>query len=87
MTQIRSGGENYFFLNVQVSVFLFPLTVKASPNWTGVQVSDCKLWKYFCIKELCVRVKDNHRKNLQASNCAKEYQLNWGKSRQVKDKS
>ena len=41
------------------------------------------LLKYFCIKDLCLRVKDNHRKNLQASNCAKECQLNWGKSRQI----
>ena len=35
-----------------------------------VQVSDGKLSRYYCTKGFCV--KDNHRKNLQASNCAKE---------------
>ena len=35
-----------------------------------VQVSDCMLWKYFCIKDLRLRVKDIHRKNLQAYNSA-----------------
>ena len=35
---------------------------------------------YFCVKE-------NHRNNLQASNCAKECHLNWAEAREVKDKS
>ena len=29
----------------------------------------------------------NHRQNLQAGNCAKECQLNWAKSQEVKDNS
>ena len=44
-----------------------------------IQVSNGTLWKYFCIKVICFCVKDNHRNNLQASNCGKEYQLT-GKS-------
>ena len=52
-----------------------------------VQVSDGMLWKYFCIKDLFRRVKDIHRKNLQAGNCAKECQLNRAKPREVKDNS
>ena len=40
-----------------------------------------------CVKDLCLRVRDNHRKKLQAGNCAKECQLIRAKSRKVKDSS
>ena len=45
------------------------------------------MWKYFCIKYLCPRAKDNHRKNLQAMNFAKKCQLNRAKPQKVKDNS
>ena len=44
-----------------------------------VQVRDDMLRKYFCLKYLCLYFKDDHRKNLQADNCAKEYQLHQAK--------
>ena len=52
-----------------------------------VQVRDGMLWKYLCVKNLYLFVKDIRRKNLQADFCAKECQLNWKKSREVKDNS
>ena len=52
-----------------------------------VQVRDGMQRKYFCIKDLCLHFKDNHRKNLRADNCAKECQLNREKSPEVKDNS
>ena len=45
------------------------------------------LWKYFCTKYLCLRVKDNHIKILQASKYVKVFQLNRAKPREVKDNS
>ena len=51
------------------------------------QVSDGMLQKYICIKYLYLRVKENHKKNLQAGNCAKECQLNWENRRKVKNNS
>ena len=53
----------------------------------AVQVSNGMLQKYFCIKVLCLWIKDIHRKNLQAGNCAKECQINWEKPWEVKDNS
>ena len=53
----------------------------------AVQVSNGMLQKYFCIKDLCLWIKDIHRKNLQAGNCAKECQINWEKPWEVKDNS
>ena len=40
------------------------------------QTSDVMLRKYFCVKKLCRQVIENHSRDLQASNCAKECQLN-----------
>ena len=40
--------------------------------------------KYFRIKYLFLGLKDIHRKNLQAGNCAKEWQLNQRKRQEVK---
>ena len=40
--------------------------------------------KYFRIKYLFLGLKDIHRKNLQAGNCAKEWQLNQRKPKEVK---
>ena len=40
---------------------------------TRVWVSDGMLRKFFCIKDLCLRVKETH---LQTGNCAKERKLN-----------
>ena len=51
-----------------------------------VQLTKGMMWKYFCIKYLCSRAKDNHRKNLQAMNF-KLCQLNWTKPQKVKDNS
>ena len=52
-----------------------------------VQFTKGMMWKYFCIKYLCPRAKDNHRKNLQAMNFAKKCQLNRAKPQKVKDNS
>ena len=45
------------------------------------------LRKYFFVKNLCRHVTDNHSRDLQASNCAKERRLNRAKPRDVKDNS
>ena len=37
-----------------------------------VPVSNSMLWKYLCMKYLCLRVNDNHRRNLEARKCAKK---------------
>ena len=52
-----------------------------------VQVSDGMLRKYFRVKCLCRHVIDNHSRNLQAGNCAKECQLNHAKPQEIKDNS
>ena len=52
-----------------------------------VQVSDGILRKYFCVKNLCRHVRENHSRNLQASNSTKERQLNRAKPQEVKDNS
>ena len=39
---------------------------------------------YFSVKDPCLHVKDNHRKNLEAGNCVNECQLNWEKPEEVK---
>ena len=49
------------------------------------QVSDGMLRKYFCVKNLCYHVVDNHSRDFQASNCLKECQLNREEPREVKD--
>ena len=78
-------------LSVSLSLFLqlWKLLVpeQNSKCDTRVEVSDGMLWKYLCIKDLCLHVKDNYRKNLQAGNCAKERQLNHAKLREIKDNS
>ena len=38
-------------------------------------------------RTFCLNVKDNHRNNIQASNCAKECKLNWTDPREVRDKA
>ena len=48
-----------------------------------VQVSYGMPRNYFCVKEPCLYVRDNHRKNLQDWSCSKERQLNWEKPREV----
>ena len=45
------------------------------------------LRKYFCVKNLRRHVIDNYSRDLQASNCAKEFQLNRAEPREVKDNS
>ena len=57
-------------------------TVNVVPE---VQSSDSMLRKYFCYKYLCRHDIGNHSWNLQASNCAKEWQLNREEPREVKD--
>ena len=57
-------------------------TVNVVPE---VQSSDSMLRKYFCYKYLCRHDIGNHSRNLQASNCAKEWQLNREEPREVKD--
>ena len=51
------------------------------------QASDVELGKYFCVDNLCHHVIDNHSRDLQASNYAKESQLNRAVPREVKDSS
>ena len=75
-----------------VCVCSFPFTVKASPNRTKqlileAQISDGMLRKFFCAKYLCLHVIDNHSRNLQASICAKECQLNREEPQEVKGNS
>ena len=70
-----------------VCIYVCFLTEQNNKCNVRVQVNDGMLWKYFCINYLCLRIKDNHRKNLQASNYAKECQLNRAKPREVKDNS
>ena len=53
---------------------------------TRIQVSYGILWKYLCILCLCLCIKDNHRKNLQVSNCAKDCQY-WTKQSHEKSKT
>ena len=49
--------------------------------------SDDMLRKHFCVKDLCFYFKGNHKKNLEADNCAKECQINRVKTREVKGNS
>ena len=72
---------------VCVCIYVCFLTEQNNKCNVRVQVNDGMLWKYFCINYLCLRIKDNHGKNLQASNYAKECQLNRAKPREVKDNS
>ena len=66
---------------VYVCLFPFTLTIEQNNKCNArIQVSDGVLWKYFCIKELYLRVKENHRKNLHASNCAKRVSIKSGKT-------
>ena len=51
------------------------------------QVSDNMQRKYFCVKNLCRHVIGNHSRNLQASNCAKEFQLMRARPQEIKDNS
>ena len=50
-----------------------------------VKVSNCMLRRYFFVNYLCRHVIDNHCRNLQASNWAKECQLNREEPGEVKD--
>ena len=43
------------------------------------------LWKSYCIKEFHLCMKDIHNKNLQASNCEKEFHLSRVKPQHVND--
>ena len=67
---------------VCVCVFIFfyrkglSLLNKAINVVPRVQVSDGTLTKYFRVKYLCRHVIGNYSRNLQASNCAKDCQLN-----------
>ena len=79
---------------VCVPACLFSFTVKVSllteeNNKCNArdQVSDGMLRKYFCVKYLRRHVIDNHSRNVQASNCAKECQLNGTEPRTVKGNS
>ena len=51
------------------------------------QASDVVLRKYFCVKNLRRHVIENHSRDLQASNSAKECQLNRAEPQEVKDNS
>ena len=59
------------------------LTAQNNKRDVRVKVSN----RIFRIKYLCCHVKDNHSRNLQAANCAKECQLNQAKRQKIKDKS
>ena len=52
-----------------------------------VQANDGMLWKCFPIKDLFLRIKDFHGKNLQGGNFTKECQLNRAKPREGKRNS
>ena len=51
------------------------------------QVSDVLQRKYFRVKNLCRHVINNHSRDLQARNCAKECQSNREEQREVKGTS
>ena len=51
------------------------------------EASNSLLRKYFCVGLHYRHVIDNHRREFQASNCAKECQLNWAEPREVKQNS
>ena len=66
---------------VYVCLFPFTLTIEQNNKCNArVQVSDSVLRKYFCIKNLYLRVKENHRKNLHDSNFAKRVSIKSGKT-------
>ena len=88
---VKACATYYLCVCVCVCVCLFPLTAKASPDWTKWSifqryVSDGILREYLCQKPLS-HVIDNHNSSLQASNCARECQLNRVEPREVKDNS
>ena len=61
------------------------LTEQNNNCYAKDQVSNTVLRKYFCVKNLCRHIIDNHSRDLQASNCAKDCQLNRAEPREVKD--
>ena len=78
-----------------VCVFVFIYFHRKGFSWLNktinvmseVQVRDGMLRKYFCVKNLCHHVIDNHSRDLQTSNCAKKCQINQVEPREVKDNS
>ena len=66
---------------------MFLLTEQNNKCNARAQISDDMLRKRFCVKYLRHHVIDNHSKDLQASKCAKECQLNRTKPREVKGNS
>ena len=85
--------EKVALLCVCVCVYLFPFTVNLlltgqnnkcnARDW----VSDGMLRKYLSVKGLYRHIIDNHSRDLQASNCIKECQLNRAEPREVIDNS
>ena len=91
---LRSRHEMLLYFvsswSVCISLCLFSFTLKvllieqSNKSTVKVQVTNGMLKKEG-IKHLYFRVKDNHRKNLQASNCPEECQWNRTKPQEVKD--
>ena len=67
-----------------LSLYRILVTEQSNKCNAGDQVRDGILRKYHCVKNLCHHVIDNHSRDPQDSNCAKECQLNRVESREVK---
>ena len=74
-------------LSPSLSLSLSPLTEQNRKCIVRNQASDVVLRKYFCVKNFCCQVIDNHSRDFQASNSAKECQLNQAEPQEVKDNS
>ena len=74
-------------LSLPLSLSLSPLTEQNRKCIVRNQASDVVLRKYFCVKNFCCQVIDNHSRDFQASNSAKECQLNQAEPQEVKDNS
>ena len=90
---ILSDCLNYKTLSFEMCIcvcyFLSPESLLTERNKCNarVQFSYDMLREFFCIRYLCRHVKDIHRRNLQAGNCAEECQLNRAKPGELKDNS
>ena len=56
------------YVCVRVHFFL-PLTEQKNNCNARVHISNSKLCKYFYVKDLCLRIKVNHRKDFEAGKC------------------
>ena len=75
---------------VCVDVYFLPplrLLLTEQNNECDDQVGDGMLRKLLCVKFLCRHFINNCSRDLRASNCSRECQLNRAEPREVKDNS